>query len=170
MAPVVLWIDEIEKAFGQGGEDAGASARVFGTLLSWMQEKRADVFVIATSNNISSLPPELLRKGRFDEIFFVDLPAEDMRAKILALHVSRRGHSVEAIDTAVIAEATTGFSGAELEQAVVSALYTAFEKGQPLNTDLILEEIKQTRPLSVTMAEKIQSLRDWAQNRAVLAD
>lgn len=171
MAPIVLWIDEIEKAFGQsGGEDGGVSSRIFGTLLSWMQDKQADVFVIATSNNISALPPELLRKGRFDEIFFVDLPKSNVRRQILELHVARRGHSVEGLDLDALADLTDGFSGAELEQAVVSALYAAFAEDRPLDQSHLVAEIKATHPLSVTMAEKIQALRSWAQGRAVFAD
>ncbi|QQR91634.1 MAG: AAA family ATPase [Myxococcales bacterium] len=170
MAPVVLWIDEIEKAFGQGSDnDGGVSSRIFGTLLSWMQEKQDNVFVIATSNNISQLPPELLRKGRFDEIFFVDLPSTEVRATILKLHIKRRGHLADSIDFDALAEATEGFSGAELEQAIVSALYTAFSEQRPLDTELIHSEIKSTQPLSVTMSEKISALRNWAKGRAAPA-
>ena len=170
MAPIVLWIDEIEKALNQSDQDMGISTRVLGTFLTWMQEKKESVFVIATANDISRLPPELLRKGRFDEIFFVDLPVREVREKILGIHIKRRGRDPSDFDLAAMADAAEGFSGAELEQAVVSALYTAFSKNEELATDAILEEIKGTRPLSVTMAEKVDTLRAWASNRAVLAD
>ncbi len=171
MAPIVLWIDEIEKAFGQAhGQDGGVSSRIFGTLLSWMQDKQAEVFVIATSNNISELPPELMRKGRFDEIFFVDLPKAHIRRQILELHIRRRGHALDALDLDRLSELTEGFSGAELEQAVVSSLYAAFSENTSLTQHHLESEINTTRPLSVTMAEKIQTLRSWAQGRAVFAE
>ena len=170
MAPVVLWIDEIEKAFGQGSNDGGTSQRVLGTFLAWLQEKKESVFVIATANDISSLPPELLRKGRFDEIFFVDLPDESTRKDVFALHLRKRFRDPSLYDLAALAKAAEGFSGAEIEQAVVSALYAAFGEHDDINTEMLLAEIALTRPLSVTMAEQVQSLRNWAYERAVRAD
>ena len=170
LAPVVLWVDEIEKALAQGGDDSGTSQRVFGTFLSWLQEKRANVFVIATANDISRLPPELLRKGRFDEIFFLDLPNERARREILDVHLRRRGREPGDFDVASLAAASPGFSGAELEQVVVSALYTAFAAGEDLTTDHMGREIAGTRPMSVTMAEPIAHLREWARDRAVHAE
>jgi len=170
LAPVVLWIDEIEKAFPPGdGEDSGVSQRVLGSFLTWMQERKGDVFVTATANDIDRLPPEFLRKGRFDEIFFVDLPARDVRSEIFRIHLEARGHDPESIDLDQLAEATTAFTGAEIEQVVVSALYTAFSGEACLNTDLLLREVNQTRPLSVTRAEYIRALREWAAGRTVPA-
>ena len=127
------------------------------------------MFVIATANDIKRLPPELLRKGRFDEIFFVDLPDAEVREQIFAVHLKRRGRPVESFDLSALAEASEGFSGAEIEQVVISALYTAFAEGTDLSDQLLVEEIKSTRPLSVTMGEKISELRAWAADRAVLA-
>jgi ATPase family associated with various cellular activities (AAA) len=171
MAPIVLWIDEMEKAFAQGGQDdSGTTTRVFGSFLTWMQEKKASVFVVATSNDISRLPPELVRKGRFDEIFFVDLPSAEARAAILAVHLRRRGRSPERYALADLAARMDGFSGAEIEQVVLSALYTAFAHGQELSDLHLTEEIGRTVPLSVTMAEPIAELREWARQRAVPAE
>jgi AAA+ superfamily predicted ATPase len=170
LAPVILWIDEIEKAFPPtGGEDTGVSQRVLGSFLSWLQDRRGDVFVAATANDIDRLPAELLRKGRFDEVFFVDLPDEKTRAEIFRIHIQRRGHNPGEFDLAALAGATTGFTGAEIEQTVVSALYTAFSGEACMNTDLLLKEIAATRPLSQIRAEYIQSLRDWAHQRTVSA-
>src|SRR5688572_4048898 len=170
LAPCVLFIDELEKAFAAGdGEDGGVSLRVLGTFLTWMQERRADVFVVATANDVSRLPPEFLRKGRFDETFFVDLPDTETRSEILRIHLARRNQKPETIDLAQIATVTRGFSGAEIEQVVVAALYTAFNDNVPLSTELLLIEVAGTRPLSVMMAEKIQRLREWAAERAVPA-
>jgi len=171
MAPIVLWIDEIEKGLGHdtSGSDSGVSARVFGTFLSWLQDKPDGVFVIATCNDISGLPPELLRKGRFDEIFFVDLPDAKARAEILSLHLQRRSRDPAAFDLEALAQSTEGFSGSELEQAIVSALYAAYSEGTKLTTAHISTEIASTRPLSVTSAEKIERLRSWAASRAVPA-
>jgi AAA+ superfamily predicted ATPase len=170
VAPCVLFIDELEKAFATGaGEDGGVSMRVLGTFLTWLQERKADVFVVATANDVSRLPPEFLRKGRFDEIFFVDLPDAATRSDILAIHLRRRGHAAAALDLSVVTTATRGFSGAEIEQVVVSALYSAFSDGQQLTTEHLLGEAAGTRPLSVTMAEKIAALRDWASGRTVPA-
>ena len=171
MAPAVLWIDEIEKAFASGGGDDNATQkRVFGAFLSWMQDKGQTVFVVATANDVSQLPPELLRKGRFDEIFFVDLPDEEVRSAIFAVHLRLRGRDPAAFDLAALAAASKGFSGAEIEQSVVSAMYSAFAAHQPLATDHLLAELAATQPLSVTMAEKIKWLRDWAAERSVPAD
>jgi AAA+ superfamily predicted ATPase len=171
VAPCVLFIDELEKAFAAGGtEDGGLSMRVLGTFLTWLQERSADVFVLATANDVSRLPPEFLRKGRFDEIFFVDLPDAATRAEILRIHLDRRGHVPANFDLPVLATATHGFSGAEIEQVVVSALYTAFSDGTELTTPHLLQEAAATRPLSITMAEKIQALRDWARERTVPAN
>ena len=171
MAPVVLWIDELEKAFASGGgEDGGVSQRILGTFLSWMQERDGDVFVVATANNIQSLPPEFLRKGRFDEIFFVDLPNGKTRVEVFRIHLEARGHDPEMFDLLRLAEETTGFSGSEIEEVVVSALYTAFSSGNPLNTEAITVEIEATRPLSITMGEKIAGMRQWAEGRAVSAN
>ncbi|MEX1183626.1 MAG: AAA family ATPase [Gemmatimonadota bacterium] len=170
LAPCVLFIDEIEKAFAAGGtEDGGVSMRVLGTFLTWMQDRKADVFVVATANDISRLPPEFLRKGRFDETFFVDLPDEETRAQIAAIHLKKRGQDHAAFDLPVLATATHGFSGAEIEQVVVAALYTAFSDGDPLTTRHLLDEAALTRPLATVMAEKIAALREWASTRTVAA-
>ena len=170
MSPVVLWIDELEKAFASGGEDGGVSQRILGSFLSWMQERRGDVFVVATANDIQSLPPEFLRKGRFDEIFFVDLPEREIREEIFQIHLDSRGHDFRGFDLVTLAAQTEGFSGSEIEEVVVSALYTAFSNETALDTAAISNEIEATRPLSVTMAEKIQAMRDWAKGRAVRAN
>ena len=169
MAPVVLWIDEIEKALSQEDAEGGPAQRIFGTFLAWLQDKKENVFVIATANDISKLPPELMRKGRFDEIFFVDLPNADARERILRIHLEKRRRNPSKFDIPQLVERTDGFSGAEIEQAVVSSLYTAFSREEDLTTEALLEEIELTRPLSVTMAERIASLRDWAKDRAVFA-
>src|SRR5690606_33663122 len=160
--------DELEKAFATGGsDDGGLSMRVLGTFLSWMQDRKGDVFIVATANDVTRLPPEFLRKGRFDEIFFVDLPDAEARAAIFRIHLSRRGHDPGRFDLAELVRATDGFSGAEIEQAIVSALYTAFASGGALDTPLLLDEIRRTRPLSVTMAERVAALRRWAEGRTV---
>ena len=169
MAPVVLWIDEIEKSLTQEDAHGGPSQRIFGTFLAWLQEKKEDVFVMATANDISKLPPELLRKGRFDEIFFVDLPNAEVRQRIFEIHLARRRRDPRRFDLGQLVQSTEGFSGAEIEQVVVSALYTAFSREEDLRTESLLEEIRLTKPLSVTMAERIGSLREWAQDRAVFA-
>lgn len=171
MSPVVLWIDELEKAFASGGsEDGGVSQRILGTFLNWMQERRGDVFVVATANDISKLPPEFLRKGRFDEIFFVDLPEESTREEIFQIHLRRRKQDPALFDVAVLARMTDGFSGSEIEEVVVAALYTAFSRSSTLDTEAIRTEIQRTRPLSITMAERITQLREWAKGRAVPAN
>ncbi len=170
VAPVVLWIDEIEKAFAHGGEmDGGVSLRVLGSFLTWMQDRSGDVFVVATANNVGRLPPELLRKGRFDEIFFVDLPDQAAREEILRIHIARRGHDVGGLELFKLAVLSEGFSGAEIEQAVISTLYTAFAAGQLLSTEGLVQEILATRSLAVTRAEEIAQMRAWAKERAVLA-
>ncbi len=169
-APAVLWIDEIEKAFAVGGEgDGGVSLRILGTFLSWLQERRGDVFVVATANDIARLPAELVRKGRFDEIFFVDLPAVDVRESIFRLHLERRKQATAGFDLRALAAASEGFSGAEIEQVVVSSLYAVFATGGTLRMEDVSAEIARTRPLSATMHERVQSLREWSRGRAVLA-
>jgi SpoVK/Ycf46/Vps4 family AAA+-type ATPase len=172
LAPLVLWVDEIEKAFAAGGEDAdgGTSQRVLGTFLSWLQERRGDVFVVATANDVQRLPAELLRKGRFDETFFVDLPSEAARAAIFAIHLRRRKQAPDRFDVAMLARESEGYSGAELEQVVISALYTAFSASAPLTTDLLLDELRKTPPIASTAREKIAFLRQWATGRTVPAN
>jgi ATP-dependent 26S proteasome regulatory subunit len=174
LAPMVLWIDEIEKAFASAGSsgdaDAGLSQRLLATLLTWMQDRESGVFLAATSNNISALPPEMLRKGRFDEIFFVDLPGIEVRSSLFALHLKKRGRDATTFDLQTLAATSEGFSGAEIEQAIVAGLYTAFAQKQQLTTEILIAEIRGTQPLSVTRAEDIQAIRDWAKTRAVPAD
>jgi len=170
MSPCVLWIDEIEKGIAGRGGETGTTQRVLGTFLTWMAERKSQVFIVATANDISTLPPELVRKGRFDEIFFVDLPGPKIRAAILAIHLTNRKQALGDFDIDGLAKAMNGFSGAEVEQAVVSALYAAHAKNLPLATEHILEEIGQTRPLSVVMREKIATMRDWAAGRTVPCD
>ncbi len=171
MAPVILWIDELEKAFGAGGsEDGGVSQRVLGTFLSWMQERRGDVFVVATANDVQRLPPEFLRKGRFDEVFFVDLPDAVTRAEILRIHLEGRDHDPSTFPLDELAAAADGFSGSELEQVIVSVQYAAFADGGRVSADALRTEIARTRPLSVTMAEPIATLRAWARDRTVSAN
>ena len=172
LAPIVLWIDELEKAFsgGAGEDDGGVSRRVFGTFLSWLQDRKGDVFVVATSNDVAKLPPEFIRKGRFDEVFFVDLPRPDARRAIFDIHLRKRKQDPSAFDLDGLVVATEGFSGAEIEQAIVSGLYSAFAGGKSLSSEILLREIDETRPLSQTMAEKLDDLREWARNRAVSAD
>lgn len=170
MAPCVLWIDEIEKGLAGDAHDSGTSQRVLGTLLTWMAERKTAVFVVATSNDISALPPELVRKGRLDEIFFVDLPGEAVRRDIFRIHLEKRKQPVERFDLDELARLTDGFSGAEIEQGVVAALYHAVARKKQLKTRHLFDEIERTRPLSVVMAEKITALREWAKGRTVPAD
>ncbi|MGH8175281.1 MAG: AAA family ATPase [Steroidobacter sp.] len=170
MAPCVLWIDEIEKGIATGDGDSGTSRRLLGTFLTWLSEKKTKVFVVATANDISALPPELIRKGRFDEIFFVDLPAENVRAEILRIHAGKRALPLPEAEIAQLAAACEGFSGAEIEQAVVSAVYAAHAGGEAIGAAHVLTEIRATRPLSVVMAERIDELRRWARERTVPAD
>ena len=170
MAPVVFWIDEIEKGMvsaGSGEADAGLGRRLFGAFLTWLQEKKQEVFVVATANDLSILPPELLRKGRFDEIFFVDLPNEEERTAILKIQLGLRKQNPATFDLKTIVPACDGFSGAEIEQAVVASLYRALSKKQPLDTALLMEELRQTVPLSVSRREDIARLRDTAKGRFV---
>ncbi len=172
MAPCVMMIDEIEKGFaamGSSEADAGLSKRIFGRLLGWLQDRKEPVFVVATCNQIAGLPPELMRKGRFDEIFFIDLPSAEARKEIFAVHLKKRKRNPAAFDLAALAQAAEGFSGAEIEQAVVSALYTAFSRDTDLDTPLLLDELKATAPLSVTRQEDITALRTWARGRTVMA-
>jgi hypothetical protein len=160
LAPAVLWIDEIEKAFASGGEtDGGVSKRLLGSFLTWLQERRSQVFVAATANDLSAVPPELLRKGRFDEIFFVDLPDVAEREEIFGIHLRLRRQDGARIDLRAVAAATEGFSGAEIEQAVVAALYRALHQRQPLTTDLLVEEIAATIPLAVSRRDDIARVR-----------
>ena len=170
MSPCVLWIDEIEKGLAGRGGETGTTQRVLGTFLTWLAEKESSVFVVATANDISAMPPELVRKGRFDEIFFVDLPQPRVRASVFAIHLTSRGQALRDFDVEALAKATEGFSGAEIEQAVVSALYAAHAKQQALSTQHILQEIEQTRPLSVVMDERVSALRLWAEGRTVSCD
>lgn len=179
VSPSILWVDEIEKGFSglKSGGDSGTSARVFGTFLTWMQEKTEPVFVIATANDISSLPPELLRKGRFDEIFFVDLPTLKEREKIFKVHISKRiksssiQHEITAEDSVCkeLAELSAGYVGAEIEQIVIAAMYEAFYANRGLRKEDIIKATKETVPLSSTQREQILELRAWAKERAVLA-
>jgi hypothetical protein len=171
MAPCILWMDEIEKSMGQSSSDAdgGLSRRLFGSFLTWLQEKSQEIFVVATANDLSAIPPELLRKGRFDEIFFVDLPEAHERQNILHIHLGRRNQGLAGYDIPALIAATDGFSGAEIEQAIITACYRALYEERPANTDLLLEEIKRTVPLSVTRREDIQRLRAIAKERFVAA-
>ncbi|MCC7083402.1 MAG: AAA family ATPase [Pirellulales bacterium] len=173
VAPCILWCDEIDKALAgatsAGGSDGGTSARVFGTLLTWLSEKTAPVFLAATANNISHLPPELLRKGRLDEIFFVDLPNEQERRDVFYIHLARRGRDPREFDLALLSQASDGFNGAEIEEAIVSALFDAFSKQVKLNTEIIEASVRETVPLSRTMSEDLERLRSWASGRARLA-
>lgn len=169
MAPCVLWADEIEKGVGGIDNDSGTSQRVLGTLLTWMAENSAAVFVVATANDIEILPPELIRKGRLDEIFFVDLPDAATRELIFDIHLGKRGLDSKLLNLNVLAQHSAGFSGAEIEQAVVAAHYTAHAKNAEVNEDILLQELKHTRPLSVVMKEQIDYLREWANDRTVPA-
>ncbi len=170
LAPCVLWMDEIEKGVAVGDEDGGLSRRVLGTLLTWMAERAKPVFLVATANDITRLPPELVRKGRFDEIFFVDLPDQANRREILAIHFHKRALNPAGFDLDALAKAAEGFSGSELEQAIVSAMYTARAQGRQVGQADVLAEIQQTRPLSVVMAEQVTALREWANGRTVPCD
>jgi len=170
LAPCVLWLDEIEKALSSGDGDSSTSRRVLGAFLTWLSEQRARVFIVATANDITALPPELVRKGRFDEIFFVDLPTPLARFEILGIHCKKRAVTISEQDMKALAARSEGFSGAELEQAVVSALYTAHANKQPVSGATIAAELEATKPLSVVMGEKIAELREWAAERTVPAD
>lgn len=170
MAPCVLWIDEIEKGLAGRGGETGTTQRVLGSFLTWMAEKETGVFVVATANDISMLPPELVRKGRFDELFFVDLPRQAVRRKILEIHLAARDQDPNAIDLDRVAESAKGFSGAEIEQAIVSSLYAAHAQKTVLSTTHLIEELARTKPLSVVMSERIETLRRWAAGRTVPCD
>lgn len=173
MAPIVLWIDEIEKGFASAGSqstDGGLAKRMFGTLLTWMQERTAPVFLIATANDVESLPPELLRKGRFDEIFFVDLPTTEARAAIFRIHLVKRKRNADLFDLGKLAAASDGYSGAEIEQAIVSGLFDAYAAKTDLTTAILIATLRNSPPLSVTMAERIDELREWSKGRCVPAD
>ena len=170
LAPCVLWIDEIEKGFAAGDNDGGATRRVLGGFLTWLAEKHSRVFAVATANDIAALPPELVRKGRFDEIFFVDLPGAATRAEILRIHAAKRGIALDAPTLAALARACEGFSGAEIEQAVVATLYSAHAKKLAPDAQLLAAELAATRPLAVVMAEQVAALRAWARERTVPAE
>ncbi len=169
VSPCILWADELEKGFagvgGSGVSDSGTTARVFATFLTWMQEKTKPVFLVATANDVSALPPEMLRKGRFDEIFFVDLPDLNEREAIFEIHLKKRGRDPKNYELQALAAATKGYSGAEIEQIVVGALYPAFDAGRELSQDDLLAEAKAVVPLSVMMREEIDELRHWAAQR-----
>ncbi len=171
LSPLCLWIDEIEKGFAAsaGESDGGVSQRVLGTFLTWMQERKSTCFLAATANDIYRLPPEFLRKGRFDEIFFVDLPDQEIRRSLFAIHLKKRGLNPESFDCNALAEKAADFSGAEIEQAVISALYRASSKKEPVSTCHILEQIGLTKPLALLKQEEISALRDWAKERTIPA-
>jgi ATP-dependent 26S proteasome regulatory subunit len=176
ISPCILWIDEIEKGISgsqsSAQTDGGTSARVFGTFLTWMQEKTEPVFVVATANDISQLPHELLRKGRFDEIFFVDLPGSKEREKIFEIHLANKNRNFKdlGIDIKKVVKQSEGYSGAEIEQTINDALFTAFNNDEEdLNEEILMKSIDDIYPLSITMSETIENLRSWAQKRARLA-
>jgi SpoVK/Ycf46/Vps4 family AAA+-type ATPase len=170
IAPAILWIDELEKGFsgtGSSGQtDGGTTSRVFASFITWLQEKTSPVFVIATANNVSQLPPELLRKGRFDEIFFCDLPGREDRRQIIDIHIRKKKRDPGQFDMDKLIEATVDYSGAELEQAVIASLYDAFDTGNDLTTDGLLNTLRDIVPLAITMREQIEAMREWARTRA----
>jgi SpoVK/Ycf46/Vps4 family AAA+-type ATPase len=174
LAPCVLWIDELEKVFAGSGPDsasadAGVSSRLLASFLTWMQDRKAAVFVAATCNNVSVLPPELIRKGRFDELFFVDLPNQVERKQIFSIQLAKRKRNPADFDLEQVAAAAAGYSGAEIDAAVQGALYAAYSEKKPLSTQSLLDALAQTIPLSTTRAEEIEALREWAKTRAVPA-
>ncbi|MGE5154056.1 MAG: AAA family ATPase [Bdellovibrio bacteriovorus] len=169
MEPCCLWMDEIEKGIATGSEDEGVGRRILGTLLTWMAERRTRVFLVATANDVSRLPPELVRKGRIDELFFVDLPDLEVRSEIFAIHLRNRGLDARRFDLRRLGEASEGFTGAGIEQAIVSALYGGESETRPPDTDSLLAELARTQPLSVVMDTQIQALRAWAAGRTVPA-
>jgi hypothetical protein len=169
MSPCVLWLDEIEKGLATGHDESGTARRVLGALLTWMAERKTQVFLVATANDVDELPPELVRKGRFDEVFFVDLPAPADRAEILAIHLGKRGLRSSDNDLKALSSATEGCSGAEIEQGIVSALYSAHAAGEEPTLAHLRAEFEKSRPLSVLMAERVAALRAWAKNRTVPA-
>ena len=170
ISPAILFIDEIDKAFaggaGSADSDGGTSSRIFGSFLTWMQEKNSPVFVMATANRVERLPSEFLRKGRFDEIFFVDLPNEEERKEIFKIHLGKRRRDIERFDFEQLTKVCEGFSGAEIEQGLISAMYEAFAQGREFNQLDIIAAIRATLPLSKTMSEQVTALRDWARQRA----
>lgn len=170
IAPAILWIDEIEKGFSGTGSsnmsDGGTTSRVFGSFITWLQEKRSPVFVIATANNVTQLPPELLRKGRFDEIFFCDLPAAEERKQIFDIHLRKKHRDPAGFELDKLVAATGDFSGAEVEQAVIAALYDAFDASSDLTTERLLASLGDIVPLAITMREQIEGMREWARTRA----
>ena len=170
VAPCILWLDELEKGFSgtqsSGSTDGGTTARVFASFLTWLQEKTSPVFVISTANNVNMLPPELLRKGRFDEIFFIDLPTPEERKKITEIHIKKKNRDADQFDFDKITSATQGFSGSEIEQAIVSALYDAFEDSTDIDTDRIVKSCLELIPLAYTMKETIDGMREWSKSRA----
>jgi len=170
MSPCVLWADEIEKGVAVQDDDDGLSRRILGTLLTWMSERKKPVFIVATANDIVRLPPELVRKGRFDEIFFVDLPSPQNRRNIFEIHFRKRSFDPAEFDLDALVSAAAGFSGAEIEQVIVSAMYRAHAQGRSLTQQDLLDEIHQTRPLSVVMAEQVEETRNWAKSRTVSCD
>ena len=170
MSPCVLWIDELEKGISVNDTDDGTSQRLLGTLLTWMAENTKQVFIVATSNNIEQLPPELIRKGRLDEVFFVDLPELDVREDIFHIHAEKRDLNKSLLDMKKLAKLTKGFSGSEIEQLVVSAIYSAHAESNEVNMQSLMHEIEITKPLSILMAEKIEALRNWAKGRTVSVD
>jgi SpoVK/Ycf46/Vps4 family AAA+-type ATPase len=172
MSPVILWIDEIEKAFASAASrsaDGGLSQRMFGTLLTWLQEHEAPVFVVATANDIAALPAELLRKGRYDEIFFVNLPDEEVRKEIFSIHIKKRSRDPEQFDLNKLAKESEGYSGSEIEQAVISALHEAYSENEDIKTETIMNALKNSPPLSVTMKEHVEALLEWSKGRCVPA-
>jgi len=170
IAPAILWIDEIEKGFSGSGSsgqtDGGTTSRVFGSFITWLQEKRSPVFVIATANDVSALPPELLRKGRFDEIFFCDLPAAGERKQIFDIHIRKKNRDPAKFQLDKLVNMTQEYSGAEIEQAIIGALYDAFDAGGDLSTEGMVHSLSELVPLSVTMRERIEAMREWARTRA----
>jgi SpoVK/Ycf46/Vps4 family AAA+-type ATPase len=170
VSPTILWLDELEKGFAgtqsSPFSDGGTTSRVFASFITWLQEKTAPVFVVATANRIEDLPPELLRKGRFDEIFFVDLPDEHERREIFTIHLRRRNRDPAGFDLDQLAAAAEGFSGAEIEQTIVAALFDAFDAGRDITTEDVLRNVRESVPLSRTMREQIEELRSWAGTRA----
>ena len=170
IAPAVLWLDELEKGFSGTGSsnfsDGGTTSRVFGSFITWLQEKSSPVFVIATANNVHQLPPELLRKGRFDEIFFCDLPGREERKQIFGIHLRRKKRAPDSFDLERLADATPEFSGAEIETAVTAALYDAFDENADLDTERLMKSSSEIVPLAVTMREQIESMKEWAKTRA----
>ncbi len=170
MSPCVLWIDEIEKGISTGDYDSGTSQRLLATLLTWMADNTKPVFIVATANNISALPPELIRKGRLDEVFFVDLPDAAAREHIFLIHLVKRGVPTDALSLTEVAELAAGFSGAEIEQVVVSALYQSVASQTQVDAAMLLAEIDKTSPLSIVMSQQISQLQTWAQNRTVPAN